>query len=256
MRMRALRAVAAAAGLTLVGVAPVSGHALGQSSASGPAGPLPRRRGHRRGSLVRRDRARRPASVRAAVLSPRRAPEVIGRMTALRSRRSAWSGGSARSWVATWLAGSAICPPCCSGSAFGSACQSRPPCSATPGPRSARSAASSRSPSGDPLLGFNQLDAGLPYPTWLARWPAVLLLFAGLWAELVLPASYNALTVANLLVGYTVLTLAGMALFGRVAWLRNAELFEVLLGWFGRIGPIGVEACQPISAPSAVSDAS
>jgi hypothetical protein len=92
---------------------------------------------------------------------------------------------------------------------------------------------------GAQLLGFNQLDAGLRYPSWLARWPAVVLLFCGLWAELVLPASYNALTVANMLLGYTVLTLAGMALFGRVAWLRNAELFELLLGWFGRIGPVG-----------------
>ncbi len=92
---------------------------------------------------------------------------------------------------------------------------------------------------GAQLLGFNQLDAGLRYPSWLARWPAVFLLFCGLWAELVLPASYNALTVANMLFGYTVLTLAGMTLFGRVAWLRNVELFELLLGWFGRIGPIG-----------------
>ena len=92
---------------------------------------------------------------------------------------------------------------------------------------------------GAQLLGFNQLDAGLRYPSWLARWPAVILLFGGLWAELVLPASYNALTVANLLLAYTVLTLAGMIFFGRVAWLRNVELFEVLLGWFGRIGPMG-----------------
>jgi hypothetical protein len=92
---------------------------------------------------------------------------------------------------------------------------------------------------GAQLLGFNQLDAGLRYPSWLARWPAALLLSCGLWAELVLPASYNALTVANMLFGYTVLTLAGMTLFGRVAWLRNVELFELLLGWFGRIGPIG-----------------
>ncbi len=30
-----------------------------------------------------------------------------------------------------------------------------------------------------------------------------------------------------------------MTIFGPVAWLRNAELFEVLLGWFGRVGPIG-----------------
>jgi hypothetical protein len=36
-----------------------------------------------------------------------------------------------------------------------------------------------------------------------------------------------------------------MLLFGRVAWLRNAELFEVLLGWFGRIGPLGRRVAQP-----------
>ena len=71
----------------------------------------------------------------------------------------------------------------------------------------------------------------------LGRWPAAALLFAALWAELVLPESETPITVANLLLGYTVLTLLGMLLFGRVAWLRNAELFEVLLGWFGRIGP-------------------
>ena len=47
---------------------------------------------------------------------------------------------------------------------------------------------------GAQLLGFNQLDAGLRYPSWLARWPAVIILFGGLWAELVLPASYNAAT--------------------------------------------------------------
>ena len=39
--------------------------------------------------------------------------------------------------------------------------------------------------------------------------------------------------------GYTVFTLLGMMLFGRIAWLRNAELFEVYLGWFGRVGPWG-----------------
>jgi hypothetical protein len=41
------------------------------------------------------------------------------------------------------------------------------------------------------------------------------------------------------MIGYTVITLTGMTCFGRVAWLRNAELFEVLLGWLGRIGPLG-----------------
>lgn len=88
-------------------------------------------------------------------------------------------------------------------------------------------------------IGFQRLDAGLRYPKRLARWPAVVLLAAGIWAELVLPGSATAATVAWLLVGYTVLTLAGMALFGQVAWLRHGELLEVELGWFGRLGPIG-----------------
>jgi hypothetical protein len=41
------------------------------------------------------------------------------------------------------------------------------------------------------------------------------------------------------MLAYTLLTFAGMLVFGQVAWLRHAELFEVELGWFGRIGPIG-----------------
>jgi hypothetical protein len=73
----------------------------------------------------------------------------------------------------------------------------------------------------------------------------VALLFGALWCELVLPDSQAPLLVANLLLGYTILTLLGMATFGRVAWLRNVELFEVLLGWFGRIGPIGRRVVDP-----------
>ena len=87
-------------------------------------------------------------------------------------------------------------------------------------------------------LGAKRLDAGLPYPAGLARWPAVALLAIGIWCELLLPGRTMATTVAALLVGYTALTVAGMALFGPMAWLRHAELFEVLLGWFGRIGPV------------------
>jgi hypothetical protein len=108
-------------------------------------------------------------------------------------------------------------------------------------------------------LGLERLDLGLTYPRWLARWPAVVLLYGAIWAELVLPSRTDASRVGTILLGYTLLTLAGMALFGRIAWLRNAELFEVLLGWFGRIGPLGRrsrtdelcdgcgEACSPRS---------
>jgi hypothetical protein len=85
----------------------------------------------------------------------------------------------------------------------------------------------------------------IAYPAGLRRWPAVALLFAGLWSELILPESSAPTKVATLLLGYTLLTMAGTLVFGRVAWLRNAELFEVLLGWFGRVGPIGRRAVEP-----------
>lgn len=86
--------------------------------------------------------------------------------------------------------------------------------------------------------GADRLDLGLRYPAALARWPAFVLLAGGIWAELVLPGGEVAATVAVLMLGYTLLTLAGMLLFGQIAWLRHAELFEVELGWFGRVGPL------------------
>ncbi|HEX6474467.1 MAG TPA: hypothetical protein VF114_05210 [Candidatus Limnocylindria bacterium] len=95
------------------------------------------------------------------------------------------------------------------------------------------------------LVGLDRLDAGVTYPRGLGRWVAVAFLFVALWAELVLPESETPITVANLMLGYTILTLVGMMVFGRVAWLRQAELFEVLLGWFGRIGPIGRRVVVP-----------
>jgi hypothetical protein len=111
-------------------------------------------------------------------------------------------------------------------------------------------------------FGAERLDLGLPYPRGLARWPAAVLLAAGLWCELVLPGSDMAVTVATILAGYTVLTVVGMALFGPVAWLRDAELFEVLLGWLGRIGPLArrsvshelCESCEEACSPERCID--
>lgn len=95
------------------------------------------------------------------------------------------------------------------------------------------------------LIGFDRIDLGLRYPAELGRWPAVFLLFATFWCELVLLDGTTPRTVASLLTGYTLLTLVGMTLFGRVDWLRNVELFEVYLGWFGRVGPLGRRVVEP-----------
>jgi len=95
------------------------------------------------------------------------------------------------------------------------------------------------------LGGADRLDLGLRYPPELGRWPAVILLAAALWAELILPGSEQAATVGVLIAGYTILTLVGMLSFGAAGWLRNAELFEVELAWLGRIGPIGRRVVDP-----------
>ncbi|MEO6578714.1 MAG: hypothetical protein ABIO99_07455, partial [Candidatus Limnocylindria bacterium] len=94
-------------------------------------------------------------------------------------------------------------------------------------------------------IGLRRLDLGLRFPTGFARWPAVILLALAVWAELILPGSEVAGTVGLLMVAYTLVTISGMLTFGEVAWLRHAELFEVLLGWFGRIGPVGRQASDP-----------
>jgi hypothetical protein len=95
------------------------------------------------------------------------------------------------------------------------------------------------------LIGFDHIDAGLRYPDRLGRWPAAFFLFATVWSELILPDRTSPTTIAVLLGGYTVITLVGMGLYGRIAWLRNAELFEVYLGWFGRVGPLGRRVVDP-----------
>jgi len=94
-------------------------------------------------------------------------------------------------------------------------------------------------------IGMQRPDLGIPYPAAIGRWPAIVFLFAALWSELILPGRTEPALVANLLLGYTVLTLLGMLVFGRVAWLRNGELFELLLGWLGRIGPVGRRVVEP-----------
>lgn len=87
-------------------------------------------------------------------------------------------------------------------------------------------------------LGAPEYRAPYLYPARLSRWPAVVLLLAVLAFEFVLPGAFDGRQIALGLIAYTGLTLFGTALFGH-AWLRNAEVFEVLFGWFGRIGIIG-----------------
>ncbi len=73
------------------------------------------------------------------------------------------------------------------------------------------------------------------YPAALGRWPAVAFFVVVVWLELVLEAGPSALFI--FLVGYTALTLALMAQFGRDQWRSQGEVFGVWFGLLGRLAP-------------------
>ena len=78
----------------------------------------------------------------------------------------------------------------------------------------------------------------LALPDWVGVWPAavVYLLFAMF--ELASGVANRPWLVATLAVVYSVVTLVGMALFGRDRWLQSCEGFTVLFSVVGRFGPV------------------
>ena len=77
-------------------------------------------------------------------------------------------------------------------------------------------------------------------PAAVRLWPAVLGLMFFVWLELVAIAGNATLTVV--LVGYTVLTLALMAQFGRDQWLAAGETFTV---WFRTLNRLAIYGIVP-----------
>jgi hypothetical protein len=77
----------------------------------------------------------------------------------------------------------------------------------------------------------------LPYPASLGAWPAVGLLLAFAWTELVFPSPAVPVYVAWLALVYSLLTWAGMAVFGSETWTRHGEVFAVFFGLLARFAP-------------------
>ena len=77
------------------------------------------------------------------------------------------------------------------------------------------------------------------WPARLGRWPAVGLFAVVIWLELV-AFVLGGRTLATVILGYTLLTLAGMSYFGRETWRRNAEVFSVWFGLLNRLAPYGL----------------
>jgi hypothetical protein len=82
------------------------------------------------------------------------------------------------------------------------------------------------------------------YPDVLGRAPAVLLLLAFGYLELISPDGRDPSVLARLMVVYMVLQLAGCALFGTKTWLERGDAFGLYLNFFSRISPLTVQNRQ------------
>lgn len=74
-----------------------------------------------------------------------------------------------------------------------------------------------------------------PYPKAWGVWPATILLTGFLWMELVSPTGASPRSLAWAIGVYTVITLAGMATFGREEWSRSGEAFAVYFRLLSRM---------------------
>jgi hypothetical protein len=75
---------------------------------------------------------------------------------------------------------------------------------------------------------------GLPWPSGLGRWPAVVLFTWFVWLELIWPESDAPASLAQAALGYSIISWMGMFAFGRRTWLRNGEAFSIVFGFLAR----------------------
>ena len=79
---------------------------------------------------------------------------------------------------------------------------------------------------------------GWTYPHAIGTWPAVVLLLLLSWFEVVYAQGSAPDRIARVAVAWSVVTLAGMACFGRESWQRNADVFAVYFATLGRFAPV------------------
>jgi hypothetical protein len=79
------------------------------------------------------------------------------------------------------------------------------------------------------------------YPARLGRWPALAGYAYFVWLELAVTNGGGGRYLGLSLAGYTLVTLAGMLVYGRSTWRGQAETFSVWFELLGRLAPLALE---------------
>lgn len=85
----------------------------------------------------------------------------------------------------------------------------------------------------------------LRYPESLGYWPAIVLLLAFAWLELIHPAPMEPTLLSGAAIVYSALTMLGMLLFGEKAWLRQGETFSIYFRIVSWLSPFDLGQKQP-----------
>lgn len=76
------------------------------------------------------------------------------------------------------------------------------------------------------------------YPASLGAWPSVVALLGLVCLEVVSPVAENAQLLASLILGYSVVTLAGATLFGADTWFGRVDPISRVFHCYGRLAPL------------------
>lgn len=91
------------------------------------------------------------------------------------------------------------------------------------------------------------------YPDRLGAWPSVIGLLALVWIEVISPVADDAHLLVSLILGYTVVTLAGALVVGTDPWFTYVDPIARVFRYYGRLAPIqrtetGIQFKMPSSA--------
>jgi hypothetical protein len=80
------------------------------------------------------------------------------------------------------------------------------------------------------------------WPVAVGAWPAVVLLLAWSWLEIVYPLAAVPWRVGCAALAWTAVTLLGMLCFGRERWRSHGDVFAVYFGLLGRMAPFAMRS--------------